>query len=215
MSAGATRRSTFRATRRAICGVVGAVLLLAGCGVTTDSTPRDVPVNLRRELLASRANTPGASVGSARIYLRTPGRGGTSVLRAVPRDVEELPSTLLGALFSGPNDDEVRQELTSAIPRDAHLLTSRQSGGVLTLDVSDALRELTGSALLEATAQIVLTATEIPGVQAVRILLAGEVHEWPDGSGALVSRPLTKYDYPGFVESTQPDFPPVPTPTTP
>ncbi|HQV57697.1 MAG TPA: GerMN domain-containing protein [Ilumatobacteraceae bacterium] len=196
-------------------GVSLFAVLLGACGVTIDDAPRNIPDGSRRDLLVSNGNSAGPAVGSARIYLRAPTRSGSGsgLLRSVPRGVEEIPLKVLTALLAGPNDDEVRQELTSAIPRDTQLLSSSLTGGVLTVDVSGDLSELTGATQVEAVAQIVLTATEITGVQSVRILLSGTVQDWPDGAGILRSTPLTKYDFPGFVESAQPDFPPIPTPT--
>lgn len=196
-----------------LVGVLCAVVALGACGVTVDEAPRNIPDAARRDLLVSNGNSAGPAVGSARIYLRSPSRSGTGLLRSVPRDVEEIPLNVLTALIAGPNDDEVRQELTSAIPRDTQLLSTSLSGGVLDVDLSGNLTELTGATLIEAVAQIVLTATAITGVQSVRILLSGAEQDWPDGAGVLRSKPLTKYDFPRFIESAQPDFPPIPTPT--
>jgi hypothetical protein len=35
---------------------------------------------------------------------------------------------------------------------------------------------------------------------------------WPRGNGELTDDPLTAYDFPGLVESTQPAFPGTPSP---
>jgi hypothetical protein len=47
-------------------------------------------------------------------------------------------------------------------------------------------------------------------VSAVRINVEGKPRQWPATNGALQSDPLTAYDYPGLLKSTQPAFPPVP-----
>ena len=65
-----------------------------------------------------------------------------------------------------------------------------------------------------AIAQIVFTASEIPGVQSVLIRVDGATEEWPDGSGAQHRGPLTTYDFIGYAESAQPAFPVSPAPTT-
>ena len=198
-----------------IVAVAVCLMILGGCGITLDEGPRDIPVGGRRELLITNQVFAGPSIGSARIYLRVPARTGNGVLRSVARDVEEIPLAVMNALFAGPNDTEVREELTSAIPRDSHVLSVNLRSGVLSVDVTGNFRELSGTALVEAIAQIVLTATGMAGIQSVRILLNGIAEEWPDGSGVLQGAPLTKYDFPGFVETIQPDFPPVPSPTSP
>lgn len=203
---------------RRLALLVACVVAMAACGITLDEGPRDIPASARRELLITNQVFAGPSIGSARIYLRTPARSGRAnngVLRSVARDVEEIPMAVMNALFAGPNEAEVRDELTSAIPRDSYVLSVDLRSGVLSVDVSGNFRELTGSALVEAVAQIVLTATAMTGIQSVRILLSGIAEEWPDGSGVLRAAALSKYDFPGFVETTQPDFPPIPSPTTP
>jgi hypothetical protein len=42
--------------------------------------------------------------------------------------------------------------------------------------------------------------------------IEGEPGVWPLGNGELTQSPLTKYDYPGLVESSQPAFPAIPSP---
>ena len=82
----------------------------------------------------------------------------------------------------------------------------------MTVEVSDAFGDLTPEALRLAVAQIVATASEIDGVEAVQLRIDGTARVWPLGSGELTDRPLTVYDYPGLIESTQPAFPAIPTP---
>jgi hypothetical protein len=55
----------------------------------------------------------------------------------------------------------------------------------------------------------------LPGVSSVAITVDGSPQQWPAGSGELQSEPLTRYDFPGLVQSSQPAFPPVPSPTQP
>ena len=38
----------------------------------------------------------------------------------------------------------------------------------------------------------------------------GMAQEWPTGSGSLVSRPLSVFDYPDRNPSSQPDYPSLP-----
>jgi spore germination protein GerM len=70
--------------------------------------------------------------------------------------------------------------------------------------------ELTAVALRTAVAQIVATASEIDGIEQVRIQIDGENQVWPVGDGENTGRPLTVYDYPGFIESSQPAYPAIP-----
>jgi spore germination protein GerM len=78
--------------------------------------------------------------------------------------------------------------------------------------VSSEMQQLTGEALIDGVAQIVFTASEITGVSAVSIVVDGIPQQWPSASGELQSEPLTRYDFPGLVHSSQPAFPSVPSP---
>ena len=85
---------------------------------------------------------------------------------------------------------------------------------VLTVDVTDTFDALTPEALRLAVAQIVTTATDIEGIQSVQLRIDGTSRVWPLGNGELTDRPLTAFDYPGLVESTQPEFPGIPAPVS-
>jgi spore germination protein GerM len=87
-----------------------------------------------------------------------------------------------------------------------------RADGTLIVDVSAQLLTLTGESLIDAVAQIVFTAAEVQDVQRIDILVDGERQQWPAADGELRTKALTVFDYPGFVESTQPDFPAVPSP---
>ena len=95
------------------------------------------------------------------------------------------------------------------------LLSAARRGSVLQVDVSKALQQLSGQALVAAVAQIVFTCSELTGVTAVKILVEGADQQWPTGNGEVQSDPLTVYDYPGLVQSTQPAYPAIPTPSQP
>jgi len=98
------------------------------------------------------------------------------------------------------------------LPGGLQLLSATRRGGELRVDVSSELGELSGEALVAAVAQLVFTASELDGVQSVKILIDGADQQWPAGNGELQSLPLTIYDYPGLVLSSQPAYPAIPTP---
>ena len=120
---------------------------------------------------------------------------------------------MLEELFKGPNRPELEAGLRTELPEELTLNSpSRRIAGTLTVDLSPEILELGLSQLRLAVAQIVFTASELEGVQDVRLRVDGEIRDWPDGRGELESDPLSVYDYPGLVESTQPPFPAVPSP---
>jgi hypothetical protein len=193
-----------------------AITLLAACSISPDSAPRDIPVLQQDELLASSDRAAGAATGTARIFLLSPEAGGQgTTIVAVPRDVDETPVALLGALLAGPNDDELDAQYRTAIPTDVEVRSAQVRGGTLIVDMSPGLLQLAGDGLIDAIAQIVFTASELSGVRSVKILIDGADQQWPTGTGVFQSTPLTVYDYPGLLASAQPDHPAVPSPTTP
>jgi spore germination protein GerM len=181
----------------------------SGCGIDADSSPRDIPEDqfVGLDVQAS----PDEATGSSRVYLLAPSDPDEPArLRSVPRDVANDAEELLRSLFSGPNAAEQDQQLGTALPRDIELHSARTVGGVLTVDITDVFGELTTGALRLAIAQIVVTASEVDGVEAVRVRVNGEPQVWPAGDGELTDQPLTVYDYPGLVESSQPAYPAIP-----
>ena len=145
----------------------------------------------------------GAARGSDRIYLLAP-EGSEEQLRTVQRETDGAPETLLAELISGPNPEEQEQGYGTAIPTTLELESVRLDDGVVQVDISDDLLELSGGDLTDAVAQIVFTASEIPGAQSVLIRVDGAIQEWPDGSGTQHRGPLTIYDFIGYAESSQP-----------
>ena len=191
----------------AVFGLVG----VAACSIQPEASPSDIPPEDRG--VFGEPATGDEAAGTDRIHLLAPNDPDEPQrLRAVSRDVPSTPSGLLTSLFAGPNADERDQRLDTAIPNDIELLSTRLVGQLLTVDVNDIFGELTTEGLRLAVAQIVTTATELDSVQAVRLLIDGGERVWPRGNGELTAEPLTAFDYPGLVESSQPAFPGIPSP---
>jgi spore germination protein GerM len=117
---------------------------------------------------------------------------------------------VLRSLVSGPNRAERADGIETAIPSGLAFGTTLRNDGTLTVDVGEGLDELDAVDLQFAVAQIVTTATAIDGVDQVEITVNGEDRSWPRGDGELTEQALTAYDFPGFVESTQPAYPTIP-----
>ena len=204
-------RPTIR--RRRVIALLSIVLAAASCSIDAETAPRNIAVRDRQDLSTNFDQAAGAATGSGRIYLLSPEiPGQPRTLQSVARDVGDTPSDALQALFEGPNTDELQALFRSAIPPGTRLLDVAQAGGEIVVNVSSELQQLTGEALIDGVAQIVLTASEITGVTAVSIAVDGIPQQWPAVSGELQSEPLTRYDFPGRVVSSQPAFPSVPSP---
>jgi spore germination protein GerM len=197
--------------RQVVASTLIALAVLAGCSIQPEASPNDLPDEVAN--VFGEPATGDEAAGTNRIYLLAPPDvDAPQRLRSVQRDVAPAAESVLESLFAGPNADERDAQLDTAIPADVELLDARPVGQVLTVDLNDVFDDLTPDGLRLAVAQIVSTATDIDGVQSVQLRVEGEPRVWPLGSGELTDRPLTQYDYPGLVESSQPDFPAIPSP---
>ena len=195
-----------------------ATLALAGvlvsCGIDSDTSPRPIRDSDRPDITTPAAPSAGPTIGTDRIYLLAPeSPNDVQRLRPAQRNVGDSATQRLQSLFSALSIVETSQRLRTALPDGLHLHTAvLQASGTLIVDVSDELLDLTSTNLIEAVAQIVFTASEVRNVQRVDLLVDGRARQWPASDGELQTGALTVYDYPGFVESTQPAFPAVPSP---
>jgi spore germination protein GerM len=185
--------------------------IVTSCAIQPETAPNDLAAE-RSDVFGDPA-TGDVAAGTNRIYLLVPAdTDQPERLRSVLRDVPSEASAVLGSLFAGPNTTERDAGIDTALPSDIELLSARTVGQVLTLDVNDVFDNLNTDSLRIAVAQIVNTATTIEGITSVDLRIDGQPRVWPLGSGELTDRPLTAYDYPGIVESTQPAFPGIPSP---
>ncbi len=191
---------------RSIVLVVVAVLGLAACGIQQDTSYRDVP-NDEWILPNSGGNSGSDASGADRIYLIGPGED--RLLRSVARNADS-PEDLIKILFLGPNDDELAAQYSSNIPPGTELRSARTQGQFLILDLGEEITELTPQSLAQAIAQIVYTATELEGIEAVQLTVDGEGLSWPTPNGENTTDPLRIYDYPNLVQTAQPAYPAVP-----
>jgi spore germination protein GerM len=190
--------------RRVVVAAV-ALSVMASCSIREDAAPRPIP----EDPTAPFGEFPTGEVasGDRSIYLLAPvGADEQQLLRSVRRNTSSSPTDVLESLLLGPNAEENEDGLTSALPDDLVVLDTRTVGTRLTIDLNDALIRLSDLGQRVALAQIVATVTGIEQVQQVRILVDGETRPWPTGDGEVTDRPLSIYDYPGYVESSQPPF---------
>lgn len=196
--------------RRGLLGLVLLGVAMSGCAVGTDEAPRDIE---QGTVVGRDPNDDAQAAGGAgRIYLTVPGVSGEPTrLRSVARDLGDDPDAVVAALLAGPNGDEFTDQLRTALPDGLQVITlQRRAGGIVDLDITDEIQQLSGDAQVLALAQIVYTMSELNGIEAVRISVDGESVQWPDGNGELTVGPLTVYDFPGLEPTAQPAYPAVP-----
>ncbi len=186
-----------------------AVVGLVGCAIQVDESARPIPERDRGQFGVQEAGD--AAAGTSRIFLLAPATGDQDAsLRSVRRNVPDNPEDIFNSLIAGPNDSEREAGLSSFLPDDIQLESARLRGRTLTINVNDVFDGLTPDALRVAVAQLVATANEIDTVEQLRLQINGENQVWPLGDGQNTDRLLSIYDYPGFVESSQPAYPSVP-----
>ena len=182
--------------------MAAALALVTACGVPTGGEPTTIPAAEIPYGLAAPSPTPtaspsaGSDLDPSRIFLV--GAGDALVPR--PRETdgstprEELED-LLTALAKGPTGPERSEQLSTALSPEVQLSVAELTDGAATIDIDGPAEAPSGWASRRAVAQIVLTATSVPGVDAVRLTLAGAPVEAPLASGELTSEPLTAADY--------------------
>ncbi|MCU1398932.1 MAG: hypothetical protein JWN62_2041 [Acidimicrobiales bacterium] len=207
--------TAFSTTRRSLAALLAGVLLvLSSCGIDDDTAPQEITGSDRPSLTNTESQTAGPTSGTDRIYLLAPASPiDVQRLRPAQRDVGDSATQRLQSLFGSLTVVEVNARLRTAIPDGLTLHSAvLQASGTLVVDVSDQLLDLNSGNLVDAVAQIVFTAAEVHDVQRIDLLVDGKARQWPAGDGELQTGAITVYDYPGFIESTQPAFPAVPSP---
>jgi hypothetical protein len=199
--------------------VLAACLVLAGCGVPTSGDPTvipatDVPYGLASPTPTAASSTPDQTMlAETGIYLVA--ADDALVLRGrelADGSLEARLDELLAALAAGPSDQERADELSTALPPEVELDATDVASGTVTVNISGTDAP-SGTESRRAVAQIVLTATTMPEVRAVRLTLQGEPVDAPLPDGALTSEPLTADQFEVFLTAAAPS--PTSTPAAP
>jgi peptidoglycan hydrolase-like protein with peptidoglycan-binding domain len=159
-------------------------------------------------LVAALVAALAASAASARLDVHFT-RG--EQLVAVHRPGTSTPlASALGALVAGPTQAERAQGFATEIPAGTRLRGVTLRGRVAFVDLTRAFESGGGSAsMLARLSQLVYTATGVPGVESVRLLLDGKRVEFIGGEGVMVDHPLTRATFGPKPEA--PVTPPAPT----
>jgi spore germination protein GerM len=166
--------------------------VLAGCGVPIDSGPKalarnGVPFGLLRPSSPTTTTTAPATAPvtvTVFIYLLASNGKLAAAAREVPVPAPLI--TILGALVDGPTNAEATGGLQSAVPPQTQVIAASVAGGVATVDLGGTFAQLVGPSEIEAVAQIVFTATALPGVTGVTFELNGQQVAVPTATGAEV-----------------------------
>jgi Sporulation and spore germination len=182
-------------------GLVAAatLLLLAACGVSTQRSPHEIdgtniPFGLADRAPSGAAASTGAATFQYDIYLVSGDR-----LTAVKRGqtTPAPPTAVLRALTKGPTSDEAAAGLRTLLDPGTTVDHVTVRGDLATIDLNgDPETFRPGSDQSLALAQLVYTATALPGVSRVQVRLGGSPAEIPRGDGTLTTGPVRRSDYP-------------------
>lgn len=179
--------STARPRRRRLATLVGAVLalaLLAACGVAADGAPRQISADAIPPEIGGGATTttttPEPVSGyEERVWViresETTPRLHPVTVKVAPGEPAAVARELLTELIVRQRGDALNNlqtpGLRNRIPSETEVVnTTMLDDGVLLIDFNQKLREgIEGEALVQAMAQIVFTATEVAGVNSIRI----------------------------------------------
>jgi len=163
-----------------------AVLLLLGCGVSSQDAPVPLPVQATSTAPPAESEANGSTVT---VYFVQLGRL-APVTRPAP---DTTPRTALRLLVEGPTSGEAAAGLeTALVPQQFSAVPDERSA--LTVEAGPEFASITGDDQLLAVAQLVWTATtDAPG-ERVRIAVEGRPIEVPTDDG-LSRLPVGREDY--------------------
>ena len=176
------------------------VVVAAGaCGVRSDDEPRalatdQIPYGLLEDAPTTTTSTPTAAVPKepAVVYFVGP----TDHLVRRTRDVNRPPTVAkaLTSMLFGVQEDEAAAGLRSAIDPTASVQARALDPATYVVDLSPDFAQGSASEQLLRIAQIVWTATDIPGVTGVRFTLNGTPIQAPTPTGST-GDPVNKEAY--------------------
>lgn len=180
--------------RRAGPTFLAGVVLLTGCGVPVETSPRPVdppPGVLQATTSPAPLPTRPGSVAQ-RLYLVRDNLL-VPVVRRVP--VPLSAAALLDLLLAGPDDTEQRSGLTSALTGPDSVLGLQVVSGEAMVDIGEGLSGTGRNDEILAFGQIVRTLTTHADVDRVTFRHDGDAVGIPRADGSLSRTPLTDADY--------------------
>jgi len=158
--------------RLAVLGCLALAMAgIAGCGLPVDALPQPIPSDeVPPALLAPTSTIPTPTNHGSRIPVTVyfVGPDGTQLVKTTQWIIPKItPQKLLDALDSGPTSTEFDQNIQSALPPNASLLSGGVTNGVLVVYLDQSLESLLPNQEPLYFAQIVWTATSLPGIKSL------------------------------------------------
>lgn len=168
------------------------VLALTGCGDDDEGAGDGAATTTAAGTTATSAPETSAPVSTSVVsvyYLR--GEKIAATGREVPPG--EVATAAMKALLAGPTAEEQELGFVSNIPEGTELLGADISGGVATVNLSDAFDDGGGTmSMMARLAEVVFTLTQFPGADAVSLQMEGEPVTALGGEGIVVDEPIDR-----------------------
>ncbi len=169
--------------------VLVALLVLAGCGSTDESSPASKtsgPATTEAPTTAAAQETRELLV----YFVRGEKMG---VVRRTVGETEGVGAAAVRALLAGPSDVERDAGFSTSVPDGTELLGLSIAGGLATVDLSGSFDDGGGTlSMTSRIAQVVYTLTQFPTVERVAFRLDGEPVEAIGGEGVIVDPPVSR-----------------------
>ena len=189
------RRPSHRPRIRLLGCVAMACLTASGCGVPTETRPRQIavtPTPTQSAKIDGHVAAPGTRYTTEHLYLIRDG-----LLAPAVRDIAGQPTAtaLLADLLAGPTDTEKAAGLTSALLGTNVVGGVHLAGYVATVELTASPDDPARNDEVLAYGQLVCTLTTLPDVAGVVFTRDGSRVGIPRGDGSLADAPLTLGDY--------------------
>ena len=149
------------------------------------------------------ASPSGQATTEVALYF-TRGERVVRVMRTVPK-VTRIGAEAVKALLGGPNGDEQRAGLSTAIPASTQFRDLVITEGVARVDMTGAFESGGGGlALTLRLAQVTCTLDAFSSVTGVRFALDGQLVDVLSGDGVVVDRPVSCDSYGEYLEGSNP-----------
>jgi spore germination protein GerM len=173
----------------------------------TEEQPEEIVITVEREpaenaVPEQREETPREEPSreptrtrQSRLFFISVSEDGQIHMKGVIRPVDYVDAPLtatLGALLQGPTTAEINQGLISLISPQTRINSVYIKGNTAYIDLNEAFRfnSLGREGMIAELKQVVYTATEFPTVNAVQILVDGEVTKFLGPEGVAIDKPL-------------------------
>ena len=192
--------------------LIASLALLGSCGLPSSSTPvevpaAEVPYGLLQSATTSPSPTvsPGVVLSAATMYLVDT----QQQLVAVPVQIPSAPvapmlQSLLDRLAVGPSERERARGLVTDLGPGSTIVLRDISAGTADIELQTTNQDPSPSKLPIAVGQIVLTATNIVGIDRVVFVKDGTVLPVPGPDGSRTLDPLTSANYTSILAPGQP-----------